>query len=205
MKRIFYLVCVFTVACLCHLHAQNRARDEEPKVLFGGEKINISGFGGIILEFSSVEGHAAIMNGGGGAVLFNRSLFLGGYGLSLSNSVHKDAMGIRRETSFTHGGFYAGYVFFPHKLIHFGVSNKLGWGVLRLTPEDAFLSSAAPISDNVFVWVPQLDAEMNFSHWFKVNAGVGYRTVTAVNNSFYDNKDFSSPSFTLSFLFGWFK
>jgi hypothetical protein len=189
------------------LQAQPRARDADPKVLFGGEKIDVSGFGGAVVEFGSIDGSAAIVNGGAGAALFNRSLFLGGYGLSLSNSIQNTDIqtGISREVDFAHGGVYAGYVFFPHKLVHFGVSSKVGWGVLRLSPENAFLSSVSPVSDNLLVFTPQLEAEVNLSYWFKVNAGLGYRTVAGVDNSFYSQRALSSPSFTLSFLFGWFK
>jgi hypothetical protein len=205
MKKGFYLTAFLFFWTHGLLSAQSRARDEEPKVLFGGEKIDISGFGGIIVEFSSIDGDASIMNGAGGAALFNRSFYIGGYGLSLSNDIHNDNLSIRRSTNFTHGGIYAGYLFFPHKMVHLGLGSKFGWGVLRLTPEDAFLASNPPVSDNVLVWVQQLEVEMNFSNWFKVNAGAGYRTVAGVNNSFYRNRDLNSPSLTLSFLFGWFK
>ena len=201
--------CLFLALLLLSplLHAQTKARDEDPKVLFGGEKIDISGFGSIVVEFGAIGGSAAIVNGGAGAALFNRSLFLGGYGLSLSNSIQNTNVqtGISREVDFAHGGLYAGYVFFPHKLVHFGISSKLGWGVLQLTPENTFLPGASPVSDNLLVFTPQLEAEVNLSYWFKVNAGLGYRAVSGVDNSFYSQKDLSSPSLTMSFLFGWFK
>ncbi len=205
MRGIVCLLGILSITVFSRLHAQDRARDAEPKVLFGSENIAISGFGGIIVEFSSIEGNAAITNGGEGAVLFNRSIYLGGYGVSLSNSLHKEVGGIRRNVSANHGGLIVGYVLFPHKLLHFGLSNKIGWGVLRLNPEDALLPTIAPISDNLFVWQPQIEGEMNFSNWFKVNAGIGYRTVRGVNNSYYKNTDLNSPILTLSFLFGWFK
>lgn len=175
-----------------------------PKVLFDKDDVNISGFGAMMLEFSSIEGNASISSGGGGAVLFNNSFFAGGYGLSLANQTKKYISGNAMEVEFTHGGLYAGYAFFPHKMIHFGLSSRLGWGILRFNPENAYISSLSPSSDHVFVWTPQAEVEMNIAHWFKVNAGIGYRSVAGMNNAYYIGRDFSGPALTLSFLFGWF-
>ncbi len=184
---------------------KNSPAEGAPKTLFDGEGGSISGFGGIIVEFSSIDGDAAIMNGAGGAALFNRSFFLGGYGTSLTNKIYPDGVVPRRETSFAQGGLLTGYAFESYRLVHFGVSSRLGWGVIRISPEDSFVSSAAPVSDNVFTFTPQAEVEVNLSYWFRVNAGMGYRIVTGIDNSFYEKNAFNSPALTLGFMFGWFK
>lgn len=196
---------VFFASGVTAAAAQNKAVNEEPKVLFGGDKVSISGFGGPLIEFSSIGGDASIMNGGGGAVLFNRQVYLGGYGLNLTNDLDRETDGVNRRLEFSHGGLYMGYLIQPYKLVHFGVGSRLGWGTLRLTPDDAFLPAVAPISDNVLVWTPQAEIQVNLSYWFRVNAGLGYRVVNGVENSIYGKDDLSSPLLTLSFLFGWFK
>lgn len=184
---------------------KNSPAEGAPKTLFDGEGGSISGFGGIIVEFSSIDGDAAIMNGAGGAALFNRSLFLGGYGTSLTNKIYTEGVVPRRETTFAQGGLLAGYAFESFRLVHFGISSRLGWGVIRIAPEDSFVSSAAPVSDNVFAFTPQAEVEVNLSYWFRVNAGMGYRIVTGIDNSFYEKNEFNSPALTLGFMFGWFK
>ena len=198
MHKLSLLVLLFAVT------AFDMAAQDTPKVLFDKDDVSISGLGAIMLEFSSIEGNASISNGGGGAVLFNNSFFAGGYGLSLANQTKKYVSGNAMEVDFAHGGLYTGYVFFPHKMIHFGLSSRLGWGILSFNPENVYISSLSPSSDHVFVWTPQAEVEMNIAHWFKVNAGIGYRSVAGMNNAYYIRRDFNGPALTLSFLFGWF-
>lgn len=178
---------------------------DKPKVLLSGNDIEIAGFGGMMVEFSSIEGKASISTGGGGAAIFNEVFFIGGYGLNLANDLNKYAAGNLWEVAFTQGGLYMGYLIHSHKMIHFGISSRTGWGILRIYPENGYLSSAAPTSDNVFVWTPQAEVEMNVATWFKVNAGIGHRSVAGMNNSFFSKRDFNSPALMLSFLFGSFK
>ena len=193
------LLALFLIVALFDIAAQNT-----PKVLFDKDEVKISGFGAMMLEFSSIEGNASISNGGGGAALFNNSFFAGGYGLNLASKTKKYVSGSAMEVNFTHGGLYAGYMVFPHKMVHFGLSSRLGWGILRFNPENAYISSLSPSTDHVFVWTPQAEAELNVAHWFKVNAGIGYRSVYGMNNAYYIARHFSGPALTLSFLFGWF-
>jgi hypothetical protein len=102
-----------------------------------------------------------------------------------------------------HGGFLLGYIIKPNDLIHFGISSKLGWGEIefyeQLPGDNNFRSD-----DNVFVVHPQVEAEVNFTRWFKVNVGVGYSKAIGVDNVFYDSGDFDGTAIGVSLLFGWF-
>ncbi len=56
----------------------------------------------------------------------------------------------------------------------------------------------------VFVLEPAVNAELNVTTWFRLNAGVSYRFVTGVTQVGLDNGDFSGPTATLTFKFGTF-
>jgi hypothetical protein len=59
-------------------------------------------------------------------------------------------------------------------------------------------------SDFVMVIEPAINAELNVTTWFRLNAGVSYRIVAGVDQVGLDNSDFSGPAASLTFKFGRF-
>lgn len=179
---LFAFLMAFTVA----------AQDTE--YLLDG-RISVSAFGGPIVEFSGMNDDVSISSGGGGALLLNKRFFIGGYGLKTRNDSNlRDG-----NFSLNHGGFWIGGIANPHKMLHFGATAKLGWGTAKGA------SVGLINSDNIFVVSPEVIAEFNITRWCKINTGVGYRLVTGFGqDSGLQSKDFSTPTFTLNFLFGWF-
>jgi hypothetical protein len=178
------------------------AQQDAPQTLVGNGVESVSGFGGLILQFSSIDGDAAVFTGGGGAVLFNRQFYFGGYGLGLSSDVKVDIEGASYDLDYGHGGFYMGYIFAPEKLTHWAFSTKLGWGQANLRNISQFVGPN--YSDNTFSITPMIEGELNITNWFKINAGIGYQYTVGVDKDLFDNSAFNSPSVGLSFLFGWF-
>lgn len=203
----------------------------EYRTLFDNQKpLNISGFGGPLIEFSSIgKDEFAVSVGGGGAVLIN-NVFFGGYGAGLATIHHADLKIYNpnqnkwtdysdNTINFGHGGFWAGAILKPHQAIHLSVSSKFGWGEISLIQEEFDEPHLYLLADRVFVVTPQLEVEANLARWLKLNVGVGYRFVAGVNRTYdfydanknfvekrdlYKAKDFSKPEVTISFLFGWF-
>ena len=194
--------------------------------LFKSEgKTSVSGFGGLMMEFSGMNKQFAFSMGGGGAVLFNQSFFFGGYGMGTVNFPTYTYPQPSYDTQnknivFGHGGFYTGFVFKPNKPIHIGVSSKFGWGGITIMDDfynnNYYYPYEDYIVDQVFVITPQLEAEMNITNWFKVNMGLGYRIVTGVdatykpinsteNVPYFESNAFNSATFQLGLYFGWFK
>lgn len=148
LLTIYYMA--FSGTCL--------AQDDRPKTLIGDGKVSISGFGGPIIEFSSIDGTPVVGAGGGGAALFNNTFYFGGYGVGLSkNNIRIDNETIDLE--FGHGGFWLGYIIRPNNIVHAVVSTKLGWGEINE------FSSGQPriVSESVFVTQPQLEVELNIT------------------------------------------
>ncbi|MEN8225288.1 MAG: hypothetical protein ABFS05_08000 [Bacteroidota bacterium] len=224
MKKLFPITWILILSfSVTQINAQ-----EEMQYLFGGtdNNVSISGFAGVFHEFSSINNEFAFSMGGGGALLINKKFFLGGYGLGLTTQHYwmfpKDVKPTIHDnyTRFGHGGFWLGYIYKPHKVIHFSVNTKLGWGTVSLTdklyrdPSDRWESM---MYDNVFVITPELAVGLNLFKWMRLNAAVGYRFVSGVDKSyiykidevFYEKAYFESDAFNsvtgnITLAFGWF-
>lgn len=157
--------------------------------------IRVSAFGGPIVEFSSFSDDMVVSSGGGGALLLNRKLFIGGYGLSSGDKASSN----QDRLDLGHGGFWVGYLNDPDRLIHWGITSKLGWG------EAVAHIGGARTTDNVFVISPEAIVEFNIARWFKINLGGGYRVVTGLREGgALASDEFNTPTFTINFAFGWF-
>lgn len=197
--------------------------DEEPQYLFSNKDLHFSGFGGPTVGFTSINNQFATMNGGGGALLINQKFYFGGFGNNLSSNISRaflqqsssDTISYydNKKLSFEYGGLWFGYIYDYKKVVHFGGSLKVGWGEVSYYDPYFDIDDADHIyKDNIFVFAPQAEVEVNLTHWFKINLGVGYRYVTGVDKIYdiedkliYQDSDFSSPFAQLTFAFGRFK
>ncbi|HRY33487.1 MAG TPA: hypothetical protein P5531_11015 [Bacteroidales bacterium] len=193
----------------------------EMQYLFGsGQSLSISGFGGPMAEFSSIRGEFAVSAGGGGGILINQRFILGGYGLGLTTrhyydeplpqSCLKDPL-----VGFGHGGFLFGYIPDPNSKIHLSFTGMIGWGAISLYDDyDQDIEDHLGV-DNVFVFLPKAEAELNITRWFRLAFGLGYRFVGGIDKRFlhtggnyyqyYREADFNGPLANISLLFGSFK
>ena len=186
-KMLFTLVLILSVTVL-------KAQENGIQTLFGSAT-RISGFGALIMSFTSINGEFAHMMGGSGAVLLG-DFFIGGYGEGLTNSIYAGG----NRISFGHGGFWTGYSFMADRALHPCLSTEIGWGNISQSDEGYYNLS----NDNVFVVNPTIELEMNFTRFFRLGVGANYRFVSGVNTSTLTNADFSGPGAFLSFKFGWF-
>jgi hypothetical protein len=195
--------------------------EKETKYLLSGpNKPSISGFGGPIVEFSSIEDEFAVFVGGGGAVLIGQTFFFGGYGEGLTTGHYRydlsSVVNIQDpKVSMGHGGFWLGYINNSHKAVHLGGSLKIGWGEISLYDDYYNYDPTDYIADDgIFVLIPQFEVEMNLTPWFKLNVAGGYRWVSGIDQKYlngqgqwvdyYHSSDYSSPVGTISLLFGGF-
>ena len=203
MKRIFLLILTHLMIVLA-VNAQDYP--DEPQVLIGDNIKNISGFGGFTMEFSSIRKEVRLSTGGGGAILLNQIFYIGGYGLNNHSETRlTNPFGgyQKMNVDFHHGGLWLGYIIKPNKLFHYNVNTKIGWGGIQM--RDQNVPRETVLSDNIFAITPQVEGEINIAYWFRINASLGYRFVEGADNDYFQSGDFSSPTFAISFLFGWFK
>lgn len=194
--------------------------NNSPEYLFNTNRIKVSGFGGPFVSFAPFEGGFGIYSGGGGAVLLNQTLYLGGYGMGVATDHDRDDINIDKDykVAFGHGGLWLGYINNYHKMVHWGVSTKIGAGNFKIIDRDYDSSDKDKeyANDHVFVCLPQAELEVNITKWFKINLAVGYHFMAGFNEDEYymtskgkkrqnfEAKDYNGPIGTISFLFGGF-
>jgi hypothetical protein len=131
-----------------------------------------------------------------------------------------------KRVSFVQGGGTVGFLLFPKNPIHVGISSKIGVGGVSLFTvynygDDYYYDYDYYENDfhNVFVATPQIDLEMNITGWFKLRLSGSYQFVVDNNDPFkytvfedgklvnkeFNPENFSAPSISLGFVFGWFK
>lgn len=199
------------------------------------QKLKVSGFAAINIDFGYANNYVQVLPGIDLATLIERKFFIGIYGrmLATQNSYEytyysmeagKNVL-VNHNAFFGHGGFLVGGVFFANSPIHFGISGRFGVGGASLydnyNKRNEYPSSYIynyPYSNAVFVFSPQVDFEMNLTYWmkFRLSAGYQYVSSSSVNYSVVENSrfvekellntsDFSTPTVSLGFVFGWFK
>lgn len=194
MKKLF--IFIIPIILPLFLYAQDNG---EVNTLLGSVH-RVSGFGAPLISFTELDGEFAIMRGGGGALILNNRVFIGGYGLHLTNNVDcMPDMLQGYEIDMDHAGFWMGYVFFPSSIVHPSLSIFTGWG-------DAKLRKAGyeTLKSHIYVITPVLEAELNVARFFKIGVGAQYRFVAGLDLPGYGEFDFSSPGVFVSFKFGWF-
>jgi hypothetical protein len=241
MKNLGLLVLTFLLfnASFAQTDSSTTAASSEFNTIFnssGKGKVHVSGFGALNMDFTSLDNNFSVMGGLDLAALFNKSFFVGIYGrlnpaINQYTYTYYDAndrinYGVTQRAFFGHGGLLVGGVFFPNKPFHFGISGRFGVGRIKMVdnysyhpgphPEREFY---APYSDPVFVLSPQVDFEMNITHWlkFRISAGYQYVSSNAIVVQYFDytyNKmreseilntgDYSSPTLSIGFVFGMF-
>jgi len=191
MKKLYFLFFCF------FFFTSGLLAQEKTQTLFSDEN-SYGGFGGPIIEFSSINGRTVGDVGGGGGFVVN-SFFLGGYGLG-NDASHVQIDDQIYDIHFGHGGFWLGYAIKQSKLTHLYTSFRIGWGETELKQNDEKF-----FQDNHLVLAPEIGLEINITNWFKVVGSAGYRSVSGLDNlPSLTNDDFSGVYGAITFRFGGF-
>jgi hypothetical protein len=173
--------------------------------------IKSGGFGGPVIKFTSIHNQSAVMVGGRGGWIINHSLVIGGGGYGVVNEIDAPEGVLPNQgpldIEFGYAGLELEYIFHPQSLLHFSIYTLFGGG------DNHFVRDVGPVSESnqttgesdfVFVLEPAVNAELNVTKWFRLNAGISYRLVTHVEQEELDESDFSGMAGILTFKFGKF-
>lgn len=174
-------------------------RDKQEK------SIRISGFGGPMMQFTSIGSDFAHLMGGGGALLIN-NFYFGGYGYGTTNDIPYKNQEEEFNLNFGYGGIWMGYIFKPYSPVHFDISAQVGGGSISQTLRSGDYDTDEYGSESVFVLTPVVELQFNFSRLFRFGVGTSFNYVTGagISRTAYTTKDFIKPSVYLSFKFGYF-
>jgi len=202
MRYLMFVIMLFAFAA-------NLAAQEE-ETLFKGD-FEKGGFGGPVVKFTSIKNQGAIMVGGRGGWIINHSLALGGGGYGVVTEVDAPAGVLPLEgpldIEFGYIGFEVEYIIHPKSLLHFSIYTLAGGGATNFVKDVGPVTESneqAGETDFLFVLEPAVNAELNITTWFRLNAGVSYRLTSGVNQVGLDESDFSGMTATLTFKFGKF-
>lgn len=187
----------FYTLLLCLFIGGSILAQEKTQTIFSDEN-SYGGFGGPIVEFSSINGMTVGDVGGGGGFIVN-NFFVGGYGLG-NDAAQVEFEDQNYDIQFRHGGFWLGYSIQQHKVVHLYTSFRVGWGEAEFKQNDEKF-----FGDNLLSLAPEAGIELNITTWFKLGATVGYRSISGLDSlPVLGNEDFSGVYGALTFRFGGF-
>ena len=170
------------------------------QTLFNNARV-VGGFGAPIIEWGINGDFNTSVGGGGGIVIDN--FFLGGYGLGSVDFDRLFEEGEVESLEIAHGGFWLGFNFNPHNVIHLYTSGRIGWGALDIRFNDNNIRYTD--LDKIFVATPEIGLELNITRWFRAAGTVGYRFVNGVEETAsIKEDDFNGAVASLALRFGWF-
>lgn len=191
-----YIALFLLVFCTVPLSAQGNEEVVFDRVTIQG------GFGGPIIEMTSIDDQAGVLFGGGGGVILN-NFFIGGFGQGSGFAEHPIDDRIY-SIQLAYGGLWMGYGTPNNKAIHFFSSLKLGGGSVNIPGDD----NGDPLfEENIFVVQPEIGVEINLLKWCRLALTADYRVVGGIQSSRLaglSNSDFDSPGGTLTLRFGTF-
>ena len=161
------------------------------------------GFGGPYASISSFKGDLLLSIGGGGAMLFNNSYYIGGFGQSTSNmlSVKSEIPTYSNSDIQTgYGGLWIGYILRKKKKFDIDFSIKTACGEVQLNDKTA----KQTLYDNVFVLIPEISMNFRIGSIMKVQLFGNYTAYSKLSLLDYNEKDFSNMAYGIKLSFGWF-
>jgi hypothetical protein len=175
------------------------------RTLFGGTITN-SGYGGVVLKFSSFIDQFAFMTGGRGAITINNRFTIGGGGYGIANSI--DLPGTSQDTNryfkMGYGGAELGYLFYPGKKVRIGGSLLLAAGA-AFWQNDPKTEEEILFDDdfNIFpVMEPSLYCELALNRFMWLHAGISYRYIYHAHLDYITDKSIRGFSCYIGLLFG---
>ena len=192
-KLVFLLVLVFTSPVLA-----------QEATLINGE-IESGGFGGPVLKVTNINGESAVMVGGRGGWIINHSFVLGGGGYGLVTDVKAKTTDLLHQyIEMGYGGLDIEYIASSNDLLHLSIGLLVGGGGIGYKMDNNDLLMETYKKNSFFVLEPSVYANLNVTHFFRVAAGVSYRSVSGLSSVVSTNADLSGPSANLVLKFGAF-
>jgi hypothetical protein len=202
MRQLLFIIILYAFAV-------NVASQEE-QTLFKSE-FEKGGFGGPVVKFTRVNDQNALMIGGRGGWIINHSIILGGGAYGVVTEVDAAAGILPSEgpldIEFGYGGFEIEYVNNPKSLVHYSIYALIGGGAANFVKDVGSVSESneqVGETDFMFVFEPAVNAELNITTWFRLNAGLSYRLTSGANQEGLSDSDFSGITATITFKFGRF-
>jgi hypothetical protein len=210
LSLLLFMMLNVTQAFAQNINSTNSATSrslssDTSRTLFGSTITN-SGYGGIVLKFSSFNDQFAFMTGGRGAITINNRYTIGGGGYGIANSI--ELPGSSQDTSryfkMGYGGVELGYIFFPGKKFRTGGSLLIAAGAAFWQNKPKGENEKLFDDDfNIFpVLEPSLYSEVALNRFMWLHAGISYRYVYPPHLDYMTAQSMRGFSCYIGLLFG---
>ncbi len=171
-----------------------------------GVTITNSGYGGVVLKFSSFNEQFAFMTGGRGAITINNKYTIGGGGYGIANSIDLpcSSQDTSRYFKMGYGGVESGYIFFPGKKLRIGASLLIAAGA-AFWQNDPKSNSEKLLDDDFSIFPvlePSLYGEVALNRVMWLHGGVSYRYVHNAHLDYMADQSIRGLSCYIGLLFG---
>jgi hypothetical protein len=207
MKRFLSTIALLTLTL--NLYAQDYYKTSLATPRKKG--LSVSGFSGGAIEFSAFRGQTLVMAGGGGAALFNRHFFVGGFG---QRTITPTSFAVGRTTYNAHvtqGGLWLGYLSGSAKRVALQFDTRLGWARTGLATT-TLPSDQRQYRNSGLLVTPSVGLQIKAAPFMRINLSGGYRFANRVDVALSDtpgfisdrltNRDFNGATGSISLLFG---
>ena len=174
MKKLIFLLLIqiLVVVIAFGQEVSNKKSNEELKTIFNKPHSN-GGYGGFTIGYTKVNNKDALITGGRGAWIIDRSLAIGAAGYGFVTDINY--INNNNETGLAggYGGFLLEFIIFPTSPVHISVPLVIGGGAISMVENwnywDPYSSATS-----FFVLMPGLEVELNVVSFFRLSAGIYY-------------------------------
>jgi hypothetical protein len=198
----------------CFIFVSSQAFADEA-TLVSGESAH-GGFGGPVFKVSMLNGETAFFTGGRGGWLIDHVVFIGGGGYGQTVDIKapagavayfaEEANNSELKLSIEYGGLYLGYINDWEKLLHYSFNALIGSGKVsyRDTGWKGYREDHFYRQDEIFVFEPGIDVELNITKRLRFTAGVSYLYVGGLKLYGLNESEISGPGASCMIKFGAF-
>lgn len=212
---LFLLILLFMMLNVSQTFAQDNisadsaismSESSDTTITLLGGTITNSGYGGVVLKFSSFNDQFAFMTGGRGAITINNRYTIGGGGYGIANLI--DLPGSSQDTSryfkMGYGGIELGCIFLPGKKVRIGGSLLIAAGAAFWQNKPK--SNREKLFDddfNIFpVLEPSLYSEIALNRFMWLHGGISYRYVHHAHLNYMTDQNIRGFTCYIGLLFG---
>ena len=178
------------------------ARDDANRYLVQKLKLEFSGYGAPVTQFSWLEGGMYVFSGARGGLIINERFVAGIAGYGVVTPYRNELDGERKRLEIGFGGMLFEWYFFPRKLFNLSFEFTVGAGGIAKYDDDH--KKNAMVDEDFFFCEPGIGFYLNLTKFCRIGAGFSYRYVRGIDKSGMSDSDLRGFSANIIVAFGKF-
>ena len=175
------------------------------ETLISGE-VESGGYGGPVVKFTQFNDDLGVMVGGEGGWIINHQFVLGGggYGMTTRHEISIDDEEYNIDMGY--GGGLVRYIIKSDDIVHYDISTMFAGGGVNISKEAPGddIGTTSIETDEFFVLDPSVHVVINFTEWFRLGFGMGYRQTFGYESEYLEESKLNGAHAAITFKFGEF-